>query len=217
MGDNEFASGFLAGQGGGNNNGLDNGWGGIFGIIALLALANGGFGGFGGGAAAAGLDTYSNALQTSILENSANQRQNCTEFANTNSNIVNGNYQTQNMVNNGFNQMQRDLGTAANTLAAITNNNANDIRDRLWNMQTTNQECCCNILRAIDGVNYNIQQQADRAERLQQQQKIEYLQNQVNQLNLSAQLCGVVRYPNSITYNAGQSPFFNNCNCSPCC
>lgn len=41
------------------------------------------------------------------------------------------------------------------------------------------------------------------------------MQNQINQLQLQAALCGVVRYPNAITYNAGTSPFFGGC-CNPC-
>lgn len=43
-----------------------------------------------------------------------------------------------------------------------------------------------------------------------QQNKIETLQGRINQLELSQALCGVVRYPNGMTYNAGPSPF---CNC----
>lgn len=45
-----------------------------------------------------------------------------------------------------------------------------------------------------------------------QQNKIEALQGRINQLELNQALCGVVRYPNGITYTAGASPFCN-CNC----
>ena len=45
------------------------------------------------------------------------------------------------------------------------------------------------------------------------QNKIETLQEKVNGLQLQNALCGVVRYPNSMTYTAGQSPFCN----SACC
>lgn len=49
----------------------------------------------------------------------------------------------------------------------------------------------------------------------QQQDKIETLQRQVDTLNLQAQLAGVVRYPMSTAYNAGNNPF---CNCgNGCC
>ena len=42
------------------------------------------------------------------------------------------------------------------------------------------------------------------------QSKIETLQGKVNQLELDRAMCGVVRYPQAMTYGAGPSPF---CNC----
>lgn len=47
-----------------------------------------------------------------------------------------------------------------------------------------------------------------------QQNKIEALQGRINQLELQQAMCGVVRYPSGITYNAGTSPF---CNCGYNC
>lgn len=46
-----------------------------------------------------------------------------------------------------------------------------------------------------------------------QQNKIEALQNRISQLELQQAMCGVVRYPNGLTYTAGSSPFCN-CNCN---
>lgn len=46
------------------------------------------------------------------------------------------------------------------------------------------------------------------------QNKIETLQGRINQLELQNAMCGVVRYPNGMTYDAGTSPF---CNCNTCC
>lgn len=46
------------------------------------------------------------------------------------------------------------------------------------------------------------------------QNKIETLQGRINQLELQSAMCGVVRYPNQMTYNAGGSPF---CNCGCGC
>ena len=40
-----------------------------------------------------------------------------------------------------------------------------------------------------------------------QQNKIEQLQSRISQLELDKALCGVVRYPNGLTYTAGGSPF----------
>ena len=43
------------------------------------------------------------------------------------------------------------------------------------------------------------------------QNKIEALQGKVNQLELQNAMSGVVRFPNSWTYNAGASPFCGGC------
>lgn len=45
------------------------------------------------------------------------------------------------------------------------------------------------------------------------QNKIESLQNQINQLSLANQMLGVVKYPMSTAYTSGGNPF---CNCSGC-
>lgn len=45
------------------------------------------------------------------------------------------------------------------------------------------------------------------------QNKIETLQGRINQLELQNAMCGVVRYPNQLTYDAGASPF---CACNRC-
>lgn len=39
------------------------------------------------------------------------------------------------------------------------------------------------------------------------------MQNQINQLQLQAQLCGVVRYPLQTTFASPCNPFFGNCGC----
>ena len=91
-------------------------------------------------------------------------------------------------------------------------------------IQTQLADCCCTTQRAIDSVNYNnaISTASINANTTAQTQKIldaicankiESLQNQVNQLQLQSALSNVVRYPNGMTYNAGTSPF---CNCSGC-
>ena len=51
-------------------------------------------------------------------------------------------------------------------------------------------------------------------EKNQLKSQIESLSRENNQLFINQQLCGVVRYPNSWSYNAGTSPF---CNCNQGC
>lgn len=69
-------------------------------------------------------------------------------------------------------------------------------------------ECCCTTQRAIDSVNANINEKFAAIEKGQLQQTISAQQNQLNQLYMQQQLCGVVRYPNATTYSAGANPYF---------
>jgi len=87
------------------------------------------------------------------------------------------------------------------------------------------QKCCCETQRAIDGINYNgaINTAAINANTTAQTQKIldalsankiNEMQNQINQLQLQNAVAGMVRYPSASTYYAGSNPFCaNTCNC----
>lgn len=88
-------------------------------------------------------------------------------------------------------------------------------------------DCCCGIERNIDGVNYNVAQQAAaiNANTTAQTQKIldaitgnrmADMQNQINQLQLQSALCGVVRYPTATTYATNCNPFFGGYGCGNC-
>lgn len=92
-------------------------------------------------------------------------------------------------------------------------------------MQSQLADCCCTTQRNIDSVRFDMSNYAcaikenDNANTQKildvlAQNKIETLQGRVNQLELQAAMCGVVRYPNQLTYNAGGSPF---CNCNVGC
>lgn len=59
--------------------------------------------------------------------------------------------------------------------------------------------------------NANIVAQNQKIIDLIQGNKINDMQNRINQLELQNQLAGVVRYPSGYTYNAGQSPFCGGC------
>ena len=144
-------------------------------------------------------------------------------------------------VNNGFNfsELQsenRDILAAissdtASTIAAVErvggslNGEIHDVEMSLANLGSAQQKCCCDTLRAIDGVNYNaaMNTAAINANTTAQTQRIldaitankmEELQGKIQSLELANQLAGVVRYPNGYTYNAGPSPF---CQCGCGC
>lgn len=140
-------------------------------------------------------------------------------------------------VNNGFNfadlqDQNRDImnaitGASSQAVAAterVGNQIVSDIHDVAMNVAATQakqQECCCNILRAVDGVNYNgalntaainanATAQAQRILDAIAQDKAERQAARIAQLEQQIALQGVVRYPSSMTYGAGPSPF---CSC----
>lgn len=199
------------------NDGFGNGMGiWAFLIFALLLGGNGGFG-FGGNgfANAIGYENLatSNEVQRGFdSQNSmANQRE---ILAAVNDASARGIATTNQVyhdvvsyVGDKYNELQRDVAGLAVGQGAL---------------MAKEQECGCNTLRAIDGVNYNqalntADIKANTTAQTQKildalaENKIEALQSKVQSLELSQAMTGVVRYPSGWTYNAGQSPF---CNCN---
>ena len=143
-------------------------------------------------------------------------------------------------VNNGFNfsELQsenRDIlgaisSDTASTIAAVERVGGDiisDVHDVAMNVAATQakqQECCCNILRAVDGVNYNgaLNTAAINANTTAQAQKVldalaadkaERQAARIAQLEQQIAMQGVVRYPSAMTYGAGPSPFCSGCGC----
>ena len=87
------------------------------------------------------------------------------------------------------------------------------------------QQCCCETNRNIDAVRYEAAQNTCAIEKaihaegeatraLIQTNEIQALRDKVNALEMDNRFCGVVRYPMSYSYSAGNSPFCGGCgNC----
>lgn len=132
--------------------------------------------------------------------------------------------------------------TFHDTLSALTDKYSELARDiagvSVQNQQiiANQNDCCCStkmaIMDAASGINAGIAQNryeaamntasinANTTAQTQKildalaQNKIESLQNQVNQLQLQQAVAGVVRYPSASTYYAGTNPFCGNgCGC----
>lgn len=105
-------------------------------------------------------------------------------------------------------------------------NNLGEIRDVQATIQqgfAEQQRCCCETLRAIDGVNYtaSLNTASINATTVAQTQKIldaitanrmNDMQNQINALQLQNAVAGVVRYPTQTSYCSGANPFGCGCN-----
>ncbi len=186
-------------------------------IFALLILANGGFGGWGGNGFANAIGYENLATSNELQRGFDNQNSLANEreiLATVNQNSLQGmqnnNQNTQYLMsafNDKYNELQRDV-------AGIT---------LLQQQSMANQsEGTCNILRAIDGVNYNsaINTMSINENTTAQTQRIlDYLANSDNQrlrdenmmLRMQGMTQDLVRYPTSTVYNAGYNPY---CNCS---
>lgn len=199
-----------------DNDGWGNGMGFMW-IFALLILANGGFGGWGGNGFANAIG-YENLATSNEVQRGFDQQNSMANereiLATINSNSLQGmqnaNQNTQYMMgmfNDKYNELQRDIaGIAMGQQQAIANQS----------------ECCCNTLRAIDGVNYNaaMNTAAINANTTAQTQRIlDYLTVSDNQklrdenmmLRMQGMTQDLVRYPTSTAYSAGFNPF---CNCN---
>lgn len=189
-------------------NGNGGNWGGnsFLWIFALLILANGGLGGWNRG------DYGQYATAASQQEILFGQ-----QFQNL-----------DNKMDRGFTSLGNGISSATFSLNnSIKDGNAmvaGRVVDEGRAMQSQLADCCCTTQRNIDSVrfdmaNYAAQSNANTTAQIQKvldaiaQNKIESLQGRVNQLELQNAMCGVVRYPNGMTYDAGRSPF---CNCGGC-
>lgn len=115
--------------------------------------------------------------------------------------------------------MQTSQGLASVGYENLRNfsNTQDTIKDGNYSLSSQLANCCCTTQRGIDSVNYNgaINTAAIQQTVTEQTQKVldtitgnrmADMQNQINQLQLSQAMCGVVRYPNTFAYNAGPSP-----------
>lgn len=127
-------------------------------------------------------------------------------------------------VTNGTAQtIAASTANATNAINAIKDGNASLIREfgtvetALTALGGSMQSCCCDIKQQIMQNNYdgamrdaatnaNFTAQIQGVKDMIAQNKIEALQAQVNKLQLQQATCGVLRFPSSWSYDAGQFP-----------
>lgn len=180
----------------GYGDGMGFGGSGIW-LFAILALMWGGNGFFGGrGERCATVEDINNSANFTRLESQV--QGNGQAIQSTATNIYNG------ICNLGY-EMAQQFG-ATNTQIA---------------------ECCCGINRNIDAVRYenalntaainaNTTASVQKVLDALSADKISALQGRINTLELQSALCGVVRYPTSMTYSAGMPFGYNGYGYSGC-
>ena len=196
----------------GNNDGFGNGWGGMIWLFAILALMGGGFnGGWNGNGNA-------NALQADVnrgFDNQNLQAQTRDILSAVNAGTAQAVAATNQTFHDNLSAMQSLYNETARDIAGLAVGQANILAKQ--------NECCCETKQLIMQNNYdgairdaatnaNFTAQIQSVKDMIAQNKIESLQNQVNQLNLQNALNGVVRYPTNTFYSV-PSPCFNGCGC----
>lgn len=198
----------------GNDGGMGGGscmW--IFGLLILLALIGGNGFGLGGG------NNNANAIQADVNRGFDNQNLQA-QTRDILSAVTAGTAQSVAATNQSFHDslaaMQNLYNETARDIAGLAVGQAN--------LLAKQNECCCETKQMIMQSNYdgamrdaatnaNFTAQIQSVKDMIAQDKIESLQNQVNQLQLANSLNGVVRYPTN-TYYAVPSPCFNGCGCN---
>ena len=182
-----------------------NGLGGIFALLILLGIFSGGFGGIGG-------NGNTNALSAD-MQRGFDQQNTMAQTRDILGAVTSGTAQT----------IAASTANATNAINAIKDGNAALIRE-FGNVETAltamggqMQSCCCEMLRSVDGVNYNgaINTAAINANTTAQVQKVldaimgnrmADMQSQINALQLQNATANVLRFPNAWTYAGGVFP-----------
>lgn len=216
--------------------GNDGGFGGsgfvwAFLIFALL-MGWGNWGGNGNAAAAANAIGYENLATSAEVQRGFNEQNSMANqrdiLAAVNAGTAQSVQATNNVFHDTINALSDKYGELQRDIANVNLAQANAL---------ANQNECCSSTKMVlaDGfaqtnaniaqnkyeaamntaaVNANIAAQTQKVLEVLSQNKIESLQGRVNQLELQNAVAGVVRYPNSMAYNAGTSPF---CGCGNGC
>lgn len=210
-----------------SNGGFGGGCNALEGLIYLaviMGIFNGGFGGFGlggnGAAVATGMATQNDLQRGFDNQNTmANQREILSAVTNGTAQAVSATNQTFHdtlgIIQNRYDELARDIsGVAVQQAQAIANQNECCCSTKMM-LADTGASLSAQIARnnydaamrdAATNANFTAQIQSVKDEIAQN--KIEALQAQVSQLQLGQAMAGVLRFPNSWTFNAGQFPPF---------
>lgn len=127
-----------------------------------------------------------------------------------------------------FGQLNDRLNNIGNGICDSTFALNNSITTEGRNIQSQLAQCCCDNRLATANLSAQMNQQTcdittaihaegEATRALIQTNEIQALRDKVSSLEMDNRMCGIVRYPTSYTYTAGQSPFCgcnNGCGCN---
>lgn len=126
-----------------------------------------------------------------------------------------------------FGQLNDRLNNIGNGICDSTFALNNSITTEGRNIQSQLAQCCCDNRLATANLSAQMNQntcdittaihaEGEATRALIQTNEIQALRDKVSSLEMDNRMCGIVRYPTSYTYTAGQSPFCgcnNGCGC----
>lgn len=207
-----------AAMGGG---GLGGGMGGSWLAILFLIILFGGNGGWGNNSFANAIGYENLATSNEVQrgfdnQNSmANQRDILSAVNNGTAQSVAATNQVYHdivsYVGDKYSELDRDVLTVgAGVQQAIANQNQCCCDTRML-IQETSAQNRYDALLNTNAINANITASNQKVLDALAQNKIDAMAARINQLELQQAVSGVVRYPNSFVYSAGNSPFCNGC------
>lgn len=224
MDNNGLSIADIASIGRGNNGFFGGDGGGLMAFLFLIVLLAGG-NGFGWGnngfANAIGYENLatSNEVQRGFdNQNSmANQREILAAVNSGTAQAVAATNQTfhdtLNVLQDKYSELARDIyGVSSQVQLGIANANQCCCDTKMLIQETTAQNRY-DALQNTNAVIANMNNGFNEIKATMAQNKIEELQGKIQRLELAQATNGMVRYPNSMSYDAGRSPF---CNCGGC-
>lgn len=183
----------------------------MMGILFLVLLMGGGFGGFGGfgGRGFFGTEALQNQIQQGFdnQNTTANQRE---ILAAVNQSF----HDNLNVIQDKYGEITRDIYGVSGQVAQVLANQNACCCDTKMLIQETSAQNRYDALKNTNDINAVTIGQTQKILDAISTNKIEALQGRINQLELNNAVAGVVRYPTTFSYNAGQSPFCGGgCGC----
>lgn len=113
--------------------------------------------------------------------------------------------------------LDKEMALAQNGTNMTIMQTGNSIQAQLANCCCENRLATANLAAQMDrqtcDITTAIHAEGEATRKLIQENEIQALRGRVASLEMDNRMCGVVRYPNGYTYNAGPSPF---CGCHNC-
>ena len=191
---------------GGDGFGFGANGGGLFAILLIVLLLGGGA--WGANRGQFGTEAIQNQMQQGFDNQNtmANQRE---ILAAVNQNF----HDNLNVIQDKYGELTRDIYGVSGQVAQVLANQNACCCDTKMLIQETSAQNRYDALKNTNDINAVTIGQTQKILDALAQNKIEALQGRINQLELNNAVAGVVRYPTTFSYNAGQSPFCSGCGC----